>query len=122
MTGRETEQIAMDLYQSHGYMTYQPPHAKYREQDIFGLFDVLAFGHSRLDGIQVKGGRDAAGIQDWFKDARVFERHIEDLRVTFMHRTQDSWRVARTTSDGYEWVFDGRQGTNGTPASVDSMI
>jgi len=122
MTGRETEQIAMDLYESNGYLVYQPPHAKFREQDVFGLFDLLAFGDGRLDCIQIKGGRDASGIRDWFSHARVFEEVIGELRITFMHRSQDSWRVARTDDGGYAWVFDGRQGTNGTPASVDSVI
>jgi len=106
--GRETEAQALTCYEKAGYMTYQPPKAKYREQDVFGLFDILAFGLDRLEAVQVKGGRDAAGIRSWFEDARVFEEHVEGLRLSFMHRTAEGWRLALTAPDGYQWVYDGR--------------
>lgn len=107
--GRRYEKDALELYQEAGYHTYLPPHAKFREQDVFGLFDGLAFGHGRLEACQVKGGRDAAGINGWFEDARLFEDRLTDLRVTFLHRSEGAWRVARTASDGYQWVYDGRE-------------
>jgi len=109
MNRPDSENRAVDVYQQAGYQTYLPPHAKYREQDVFGLFDVLAFGHDRLEAVQVKGGRDAAGIRSWFEDARVYEEHIEGLRVTFLHRSEGAWKVARTAPGGYEWVYDGRE-------------
>lgn len=108
MTGRETEDIAIDCLEYHGYHVYQPPKAKYREQDVFGLFDLLAFGHDRELRIQVKGGRDASGIQSWFRQARHFEEHLTDIEVQFWHRKQDCWRIAVAVPDGYGWVFDGR--------------
>jgi len=108
-SGREVEKLVADLYEEAGYETYIPPLAKYREQDVFGLFDILAFGHDRLEGIQVKSSRDAAGIKAWFRDARVLEEHVAGLRVSFVHRKGNAWRVARTDSDGYQWVYDGRE-------------
>jgi hypothetical protein len=99
----------VDLYETAGYMTYLPPQAKYREQDVFGYFDVLAFGHDRLEAVQVKGSRDAVGIHQWFEDARVFEEHLTDLRLSFIHRTEGCWRLARSTVEGYQWVYDGRE-------------
>lgn len=116
--GRETEQIAIDAYEAAGYEVYQPPHAKYREQDVFGLFDILAFGHGRLEAVQVKGGRDAAGIKQWFEDARPFEAHIGDLRLCFMHRPHEAWRVARSAENGYQWVYDARKATSKGATSI----
>jgi hypothetical protein len=106
--GRTYEKDVLNLYQQAGYRTYLPPKAKFREQDVFGLFDLLAFGHDRLEAVQVKGSRDAAGINDWFEDARVFEEILTDLRLSFIHRSEGAWRVARTTPDGWTWVYDGR--------------
>jgi len=61
-TGKETEQAAVDLYEQAGYETYRPPKAKYGEQDVFGLYDLLAFGHDRMVGVQVSGRIKAADI------------------------------------------------------------
>lgn len=108
MNRPDSERRAVDLYQEAGYETYLPPKAKYREQDVFGLFDLLAFGHGRLEAVQVKGGRDAAGIQDWFDHATVYEAHVRDLRLGFLHRKDGKWRLARSSPDGYRWVYDGR--------------
>lgn len=109
--GRDAERLAADVYEHEGYQTWIPPKAKYREQDVFGLFDIVAFGNNRLEFIQVKGGRDASGINSWFQQATTYEEHVRDLRVTFMHRTDDAWRIARSevsSADGYRWVYDGR--------------
>lgn len=102
--------MAVDLYKKHGYETYLPPKAKYREQDVFGVFDLLAFGHDRLEAVQVKAGRDAAGIEEWFLNTRIYEEYIGDLRCTFMHRKDGAWRIARREGNDYQWVYDGRKG------------
>jgi len=106
--GRDAEKALAERYEQAGYETYLPPLAKYREQDVFGVFDILAFGHDRLEAVQVKAGRDAAGIQAWFEQATVYEEHIDGLRISFAHKTNDAWRLARTAQNGYEWVYDGR--------------
>lgn len=111
--GRQAERHAVDRYQEAGYQVYLPPKAKYREQDVFGLFDLLAFGHDRLEAVQVKAGRDATGIKAWFRDARVFEERLTDLRVSFLHHKANEWRVARTAPDGYQWVYDARETPTG---------
>lgn len=107
--GRDAEKLAVDLYTTLGYETYLPPKAKYREQDVFGVFDLLAFGHDRLEAVQVKAGRDAAGIESWFDEARPYEEHLNDLRLAFHHRKDGAWRIARSTEDGWAWVYDGRE-------------
>jgi len=106
--GRDAEHELAERYEGAGYEVYMPPLAKYREQDVFGSFDILAFGHGRLEATQVKAGRDAAGIKQWFEEVPVYEEHITDLRLTFAHKTDDAWRIARTAQNGYEWVYDGR--------------
>jgi len=90
MTGRETEDRALDVLQHHGYQTYQPPKAKYREQDVYGISDILAFGHGHELRVQVKGGRKAAGINEWAEQARVMDEHLDDIRHQLWHRKDDS--------------------------------
>jgi len=109
MPGRETEGKAMDALQYYGFSVYQPPKAKFREQDVFGLYDLLAFGNGQLLGIQVKGGRDAAGVGQWFDRAALHGETLRDFRIQFWHRKDDCWRIAEPAADGYEWVFDGRR-------------
>lgn len=110
--GREAEQLAADAYQHVGYGTYVPPKAKYRQQDVFGLFDLLAFGHDRLEGVQVKASRDASGVNAWFKQTRPYEEHLRDFRCTFMHRKDDCWRVARRDGQTWKWIYDNRPGSD----------
>lgn len=110
MPGRETEREVEDLLEESGFETYLPPKAKYREQDVFGLYDILAFGLGRLYCIQVKGGRDASGIEAWFEAASTHEEHVEGLFVQFWHRKEDAWRIAVPDGDSYLWVYDGRGG------------
>lgn len=109
MTGRETEGRCMDCLQYHGFQVYQPPKAKYREQDVFGLFDVLAFGHGKMEMIQVKGGSTARGIEDWTEFAREFEEELTDVSVSMWHRKQEHWRILVPAPDSYEVAYDGRK-------------
>lgn len=122
MPGRATEHLAVEDLQAAGYETFLPPKAKYREQDVFGLYDILAFGHGHLLGIQVKGGRDASGITEWFEDARVHAGHLSDFRVQFWHRADDAWRVAVPTPEGYTWEFDGRETAPSDSRSVAEVL
>jgi hypothetical protein len=122
MPGKATERLAVEDLQAAGYETYRPPKAKYREQDVFGLYDILAFGHGQLLGIQVKGGRDASGITTWFEDARTHEEHLTDVGVQFWHRTDDTWRVAEPTPESYAWEFDGRETVPSDSRSVAEVL
>lgn len=119
--GRDTEQRAVSLYQQAGFETWLPPKAKFREQDVFGLFDLLAFGHGILAAVQVKTNR-VDGINQWFADATPFEEHLRDWRVEFLCLSEtdadddgvEGWRLARPVDDdgrrmSYQWVYDGRE-------------
>lgn len=107
--GHDTEQAAVDLYEGAGYETWTPPKAKYREQDVFGWFDILAFGHGELVGVQVKTNR-ARGVTEYFEQATVYEEHIDDLRVDFIVLFEgEGWKVYQSDTDGYEVAYDGRE-------------
>ena len=112
--GKETEQAAREAFESVGYEVYIPPKAKYREQDVFGLFDLLCFGHDGLIGVQVKTNH-VQGIHAWFEEAKVYEEHLSDFHILYMvlHLDDDDvpvgWRVAQSTLEDYEWIWDGRE-------------
>jgi len=40
--GRKMEQAVMRRWEWKGFTTWQPPRAKWADQDIFGLFDFIA--------------------------------------------------------------------------------
>lgn len=110
--GRETEKDAIELYERAGFEdVYLPPLAKFRNQDVFELFDVLAFHPDRgLYADQIKTNR-VDGITAWFERATRFEKALCDLSVGFMVKVEDSgWRRAEPDEDGYTWVCDERDG------------
>lgn len=118
--GRDAERLVADRLEDCGYEAWQPPKAKYREQDLFGLFDLAAVGHGTLYLIQVKGGQRAAGIRSWFHDARRFEEELGDVRVAFVHvADNDDCRVAVPGPDGYTWEVDERLNN---PLTVESYF
>jgi Holliday junction resolvase len=108
-TGRELERELMTTIEACGFDVWQPPKAKYAEQDIFGLYDLLAFGHSQLLAVQCKGGRDAAGVHDWFDVTRPHVETLPRFRPLFVHRAGSAWRVAEHDAVGWSWQYDGRQ-------------
>jgi Holliday junction resolvase-like predicted endonuclease len=109
--GRDAERELAGYYENAGFECYQPPKARYRQQDVFGEFDLIAFGAGRLEFVQCKAGRDAAGITDWFKRTEAYEQAIRDASRLFAHRKGEHWRLARPTGAGYQWVYDGRKHT-----------
>lgn len=117
LKGRDAERAVGGHLEAAGFEVYQPPHAKFREQDVFGLFDLLAFGHGLLMGIQLKTGRDASGINQWARDARVYAETIAGFEPEFWHYGGDRLRRACLTAEGWEWYLEheiqGRLDTDG---------
>jgi hypothetical protein len=107
--GRQAERDVCELLDQVGYEYYHPPKAKFREQDVFGLYDILAFGYGHILAVQVKGSSTASGITSWFQSARVFERRLQNWTVLFIHCTEGTIRVAGLSQDGYRWLLDGRE-------------
>lgn len=73
--GSRREREAVGLYQRAGMATYRPATVQYGENDIAGLFDLLAFSpsHSRVHAVQVKSN-GARGIRKWTRHTALFRR------------------------------------------------
>ena len=71
--GSRREREAVDLWQRAGFATYRPATVRFGENDIFGLFDVLAVSprHDAVHGVQVKSNR-ATGIQKWARHTALW--------------------------------------------------
>jgi len=110
--GRDAERELKGHYESAGFEVYHPPKAQYREQDVFGEFDLICFGAGRLELVQCKAGRDAAGIRDWMDRTAQYEQVIDDCSRLFAHQKNEHWRLARPSGSGYRWIYDGRKHTD----------
>jgi len=110
--GDRREREAVQLYQRAGFATYRPATVQYGENDVFGLFDLLAVSpsHRHVRGVQVKSNR-AVGIEAWMRHTRLWRRlgwHT-DFAVAVDNQ---GWRLATTPirSDGiYHWAVDERE-------------
>jgi hypothetical protein len=71
--GDRRERQAVDLLQRGGFATYRPATVKFGENDVFGLFDILAVkpDHGAVKAIQVKSNR-ATGINAWARHTALF--------------------------------------------------
>ena len=73
--GSRREREAVSLYHESGMGTYRPATVQYGENDVFGLFDILAFSpeHEQIHAVQVKSN-GARGIRKWVEHTRLFRR------------------------------------------------
>jgi len=73
--GDRREREAVELYQRAGFATYRPATVQYGENDVFGLFDLLAVSpsHPSVHAVQVKSNR-AAGIRAWARHTALWRR------------------------------------------------
>jgi hypothetical protein len=106
--GTRREQQACEIYEEAGYETYRPATVQFGENDVFGLFDLIAVHPNRKPHYtQVKSNR-ASGIIEWMQEARdLLPREHAEIRFLVCHDRQ-GWRMARPTPEGYEWLYDGR--------------
>jgi len=120
--GRGAEKRAKEVYEQAGYEVYLPPLAKYREQDVFGLFDLLCYRNDAVVGVQVKASRHARGINDWMQQARDYQETVDGMYVEFLHSSAGGWRLARPTDDDWTWAYDGREhGAEATQALLGTL-
>jgi len=106
--GTRREQEACEIYEQAGFTTYRPATVQYGENDVFGLFDLIAAHPDRRPHyVQVKSNV-ASGIIDWMVEAAglVPEEHAE-IRFLVCH-DREGWRMAKPAREGYQWVYDGR--------------
>jgi len=100
--GTRREKEAVTLYQRAGYATYRPATVAYHENDVFGLFDVLAVSpaHDAVHAVQVKSNR-AAGIESWARQTWLWRR-LGWRTLYLVPVDNEGWRLIepRTDSDG----------------------
>jgi hypothetical protein len=98
-------------------MAWQPPKAKYRSQDIFGLYDLLCVGLGRVVAVQCKTN-GARGIEDWSEDVWHIDDSIDGWHSEYAVRYPgEGWRILRPDAGGYTVAFDGRE-IDDTPAEA----
>lgn len=96
--GTRREREAVELLQLAGYATYRPATVRFGENDVWGLFDVLAIAPDRpLRAIQVKSNR-AVGIRDWCRHTRLWRAH--GIRTEYWVPVDNrGWRLIRCHTD-----------------------
>jgi len=116
--GQQNETHAVKAYERAGYWVYKPERAQYGDNDVFNLFDLLAW-HPRRGVVmcQVKTNR-AAGIRRWMKAVEPFRRTVGCRPEYAVRHDSDGWRLLRPRMNGYTTAYDGREwtGTNGLKA------
>lgn len=121
MKGRETERLVVEAYDHAGWeRVFQPPKAKYTNQDIFGLFDIVAYHPAvGLRFSQVKTNQTQGELGSFFEDSEFLagEDRVSCEFVVYHDGTKgaEGFRVARRDGDtGYTWEFDNRDSDDET--------
>lgn len=111
MTGKGTrrERQAADLYKQAGYAVYRPATVQFGENDIFGLFDLLAVSpcDPRVHAVQVKSNR-ASGVRAWCRHTSLW-RSLGWLTRYLVPVDGEGWRLIEAGDGGHTTVFDGRE-------------
>lgn len=107
--GTRRERQAVELYQRAGYATYRPATVQYGENDVFGLFDLLAVSpsHHRVRGVQVKSNR-AAGVRAWSRQTWLWRR-LGWVTEYLVPVDGQGWRLIDCRDKGHVTVYDGRE-------------
>lgn len=111
--GDRRERQAVSLLQRAGYATYRPATVRFGENDMFGLFDVMAMApHRPPRAVQVKSNR-ATGIRAWTRHTSLWRAHgfLTEYWVPVDNR---GWRVIAARDNGHMDVYDGR----GSPHAI----
>lgn len=106
--GTKRERECCNLYKKAGYAVYRPATVRFGENDMFGLFDVLALSPNDPDvhAIQVKSNR-AVGINAWSRHTSLF-RSLGFRTLYAVPVDREGWRLLECTSDGHETLVDER--------------
>ena len=111
--GTRREQQACEIYENAGYTTYRPATVQFGENDVFGLFDVIAMSPNRKPRyVQVKSN-GARGITQWTEDVCSlvpFEHAVCEFAVPY---DREGWRLIQVSQDGREDVYDEREQWDG---------
>lgn len=111
--GQTRERQAAEIYEAAGYETYRPETSMYGDNDVFGLFDMLAFNGDELRMVQVKSNR-AAGIESW-RERAVEYALLRPVFVDFLVcHDREGWRLIQPLTDGHRTVYDERKEWDGS--------
>jgi Holliday junction resolvase len=110
--GTRRERELVELLQKAGMATYRPATVRYGENDMFGLFDVLAVSpsHTNVYAIQVKSNR-ATGIRKWANHTQLF-RNLGWITMYAVPVDNKGWRLIDCSEDGNVDVVDERDSTS----------
>jgi Holliday junction resolvase len=116
--GSRRERELHQLYQNAGWAPYRPATVRYGENDVWGLFDVLAVTPTRdtVHGVQVKSNT-AAGVRAWTRHTRLW-RALGFRTLYAVPVDSRGWRIIDCTDDGRETVVDERD----TPANMGERV
>lgn len=100
--GDDRERQAANILQRAGYATYRPATVRFGENDMFGLFDILAVAPDMEPrAIQVKSNR-AVGLKDWKRHTHLF-RQLGFATEYWVCVDTEGWKVydaGQAPSDG----------------------
>jgi hypothetical protein len=107
--GSRREREAAAIYQRAGYATYRPATVQYGENDIFGLFDLLAVipDCEHVRAVQVKSNR-ASGIEAFTRQTWLWRR-LGWMTEYAVPVDNEGWRLLHCTDSGHQCVYDGRE-------------
>lgn len=108
--GSRREREAVELLKSAGYATYRPATVRFGENDMWGLFDVMAIAPDKpMRAVQVKSNR-AVGVRDWCAHTALWRAHgyVTEYWVPVDNQ---GWRVIECTDSGHSDVVDERDMT-----------
>lgn len=96
--GSRREREAVELYQRAGFATYRPATVQYGENDVFGLFDLLAVSpsHDSVHAVQVKSNR-ADGIRAWARHTALWRR-LGWRTFYLVPVDNEGWRLLETVT------------------------
>lgn len=96
--GSDRERQAVDIYQRAGYATYRPATVQYGENDVFGLFDLLAVSPDggAVHAVQIKSR--SAGVADYGRRTHLFRR-LGFRPLWLVYHNREGWTLLDPHSD-----------------------
>jgi len=109
--GSKNERRAANAFKSAGWATYRPATVRYGENDIFGLFDLLAVhpDRQRVRAVQVKTNGNP-GIVAWQRQTWLW-RELGWCTGYLTRYDREGWLYTAVTDDRRRTLVDERQGS-----------
>lgn len=116
--GSRRERQAVDIFKAAGWATYRPATVQYGENDVFGLFDILAVhpDWDRPRAVQVKANANR-GIMAWRDHTWLFRRtgFATDYLVCY---DNSGWQLSAVTDAEHRTLVDER----GTDCTMGELV